>query len=158
MALTLRPISLRQANAFVAKYHRHHKPARGCLFCLSACVDDQTVGVAIISRPVSRHLTDGVTCEIVRLCTTGERNVCSFLLGRARRAAQAIGYAKIITYTLPEEGGASLRAAGYAEVGRTKGGAWARADRPRADAHPICAKIRWEACSNTALSTETRPA
>jgi hypothetical protein len=35
------------------------------------------------------------------------------LYGACRRAARAMGYERVITYTLPEEGGSSLRAAGF---------------------------------------------
>jgi hypothetical protein len=35
------------------------------------------------------------------------------LYGACRRTAKAMGYQAVYTYTLPEEGGASLRAAGF---------------------------------------------
>ena len=69
--LTLRPVSLAEANAFVAEHHRHHKPVRGHKFSLGCMVDGQLVGVAIVGRPVSRYLDDGLTLEVNRLCTDG---------------------------------------------------------------------------------------
>jgi hypothetical protein len=66
-----------------------------------------------------------------------------FLLGAARRAAQALGYRRLLTYTLPEEGGASLRAAGWVPAGRTAGGSWSHPSRRRTDRAPTCAKLRW---------------
>jgi hypothetical protein len=60
------------------------------------------------------------------------------------RACKALGYRKIITYTLPEEGGASLRASGFTLVGEAGGGRWNRPGRPAADTHPIGKKLRWE--------------
>lgn len=145
MSLTLIPSTLSAAHAFVAHHHRHHKPSRGGLFAVACADGDRVVGVAVIGRPVSRHLNDGWTAEVTRVATDGGRNACSMLYGAAWRAARALGYRRLVTYTLKEEGGASLRAAGWRVVGETKGGKWSRAERPRADEHPTQAKIRWEA-------------
>ena len=101
--LTLKPVSLADANSFVALHHRHHKPVRGHKYSLSCMADGQLVGVAITGRPVSRYLDDGLTLEVNRLCTDGTRNACSFLYGAAARAAKAMGYQKIITYILDTE-------------------------------------------------------
>jgi hypothetical protein len=141
--LTIRPITLREANAFVEARHRHHKPVRGCVFCV-AVETDRLCGVAIVGRPVARLLQDGLTAEITRLCTDGSSNACSKLYGAAWRAARAIGYRRLITYTLPEEGGSSLRGAGWRLVGPAGGGSWSRAGRPRSDTHPLARKYRWE--------------
>lgn len=140
------PIELREANAFVAQHHRHHKPVTGHRFSLGAVLHDQIVGVAIVGRPVSRHIqADGVTLEVNRLATNGTRNACSFLYAAAWKATQALGYKRLITYTLPEEGGASLRAAGWRCIGEAGGGSWSCKSRPRVDTHPLQTKWRWEA-------------
>ena len=118
-ALALTPISLREANAFVERNHRHHKGVTGHKFSIGCTRDGELVGVAIMGRPVSRYLDDGLTLEVNRLCTTGEKNVCSMLYGAAARAAKAIGYRKVITYTLDTEPGTSLRAAGWTCMGYT---------------------------------------
>jgi hypothetical protein len=144
MSLCLTPITLREANAFVDANHRHHKPARGCICCVAASVGELVVGVAIIGRPVSRRLDDGYTAEVNRLCTDGTRNACSMLYRAAWRAVRALGYRKLVTYTLPEEGGASLRAAGMTCIGKAGGGAWSVPSRPRVDTHPLQEKLRWE--------------
>jgi len=89
--LSLVPVSLKEANAFVAEYHRHHKPTRGHKFSIGCETEGRLVGVAICGRPVSRYLDDGLTLEVNRLCTTGERNVCSMLYAAAARAAQIWG-------------------------------------------------------------------
>lgn len=88
--LTLIPVSLKEANAFVAEHHRHHKPVTGHKFSLGCTQEGQLVGVAIVGRPVSRYLDDGITLEVNRLCSTGEKNVCSFLYGAAARVAKAV--------------------------------------------------------------------
>lgn len=145
MSLTVRPITLRAANEFVVEHHRHHKPARGCVFCASVW-DDRLVGVAIVGRPVARGLQDGATCEVVRVCTDGTPNACSKLYGTVARAARALGYTRIVTYTLAEEGGASLRAAGWkVDAERTGGGSWHTPSRPRVSTHPLQPKVRWAA-------------
>lgn len=138
------PITQRAAYAWIKEHHRHHSPPRGDLFRIAA--EDDTgnlVGIIVIGRPVSRRLQDGRTAEVTRLCTTGEKNVCSFLLARAWRAARALGYDRIYTYTLPHEGGGSLRAAGWTLDGEAGGGSWSREQRIREDKHPVDVKHRW---------------
>lgn len=104
------------------------------------------VGVAVVGRPSARHLDDGRTVEVTRLCVLdGYPGACSKLYGACWRAARAIGYRRLITYTLPEEGGASLRGSGWKLIGEAGGGSWSRADRPRVDTHPTQVKLRWEA-------------
>lgn len=145
--LIVTPTNLAKANAFVALHHRHHKPVQGMKFALSVSDRDGAVrGVAIVGRPVSRHLDDGWTLEVNRVCTDGARNACSMLYGSAWRAARALGYRRIITYTLPEEGGASLRAAGWRFIGLRGGGEWSRPSRIRPDTAEALKgeKILWE--------------
>ena len=77
--LTLTPVSLKEANAFVAAHHRHHKPTIGHKFSIGCAAEGRLVGVAIVGRPVSRYLDNGLTLEVTRLCTTGEKNACSML-------------------------------------------------------------------------------
>ncbi len=101
-------------------------------------------GVAIVGRPVARLSCDDYTCEVTRLCTLGHQNTSSMLYGAAWRAARALGYRRLITYTLPEEGGVSLRASGFKLIGEAGGGTWSRKARPRIDMHPTQSKLRWE--------------
>lgn len=137
------PLTLRQANAYVSEHHRHHKPARGCLFCIGAKKDGDMVGVVIVGRPVSRHRDDGFTAEATRVCTDGTFNACSFLLGRAMRAAKAVGYRRFQTYILNEEDGASLRAVGLEIEAVTQGGSWNRGARKgRREDQPMGPKKR----------------
>ena len=110
--LTPIPLTLAQANEFVEKHHRHHRRVQGHKFSIGCESCGELVGVVIAGRPVSRYLDDGFTLEVTRLCTLGGRNVCSFLYAAAARTAKAMGYRKIITYTLDTENGASIRAAG----------------------------------------------
>ena len=98
--LKLVPITLRQANAFVQAYHRHHKPSVGHKFSIGVSDGEKLVGVAICGRPVSRRLDDGLTLEVNRVCTDGTKNACSMLYGASCRAAKAMGYRRVITYIL----------------------------------------------------------
>jgi hypothetical protein len=142
--LALLPITLADANAFVQRHHRHHPPVVGHKFSLAAAKGGRVVGVAIIGRPVSRVRDDGRTLEVTRLCTDGSRNACSYLYGAAARAAFALGYQRIGTYTLLGEGGVSLRAAGWQLIGERGGGSWSRPARHRDDCHPTQVKLLWE--------------
>jgi len=151
--LSIVPCSLKDANAFVARLHRHSAVVVGHKFSIAATLDGRVVGVAIVGRPVSRHIDDGKTLEVTRVCTDGTRNACSFLYGASKRAANALGYPRLITYTTEHEGGASLRAVGWISDGvQESRGEWGRnlplfaasdIDDPRK--RPRCRKIRWRA-------------
>lgn len=142
--LTLQPVDVAEACEFVARLHRHHRPPQGYKLCIGVNDGTKLVGVLIAGRPVARALDDGTTLEVTRCCTDGTRNACSLLYGAAWRAARALGYVRMITYTLPEEGGFSLKGAGWKCVGEAGGGKWTNSVRQRADDHPLCSKWRWE--------------
>lgn len=137
------PLSQAQANEYVARYHRHHDPVRGDKFRVGASINGELAGVVQVGRPVARMLDDGKTVEVVRLCTNGEKDVCSFLYGKAARIAKELGYEKIITYILDTEPGTSLKAAGWIEEQKTKGGEWTRPSRKRATTAPTAPKRRY---------------
>ena len=138
------PISLAEANAFVRQHHRHHHPVPGAKFCLAVAVSEFIVGVGIVGRPVARMLDDGWTLEVNRTCTDGTKNANSMLYGACRRAAFALGYRRLITYTLTAERGSSLVASGWKCLGTAGGGTWSRASHPRVDLHPTQKKFCWE--------------
>lgn len=142
--LRLVPIDLDEANAYVARVHRHSKPVRGQKFSVAVAVRHGLRGVGIAGRPIARALQDGTTIEIYRVCTDGARNACSRLYGACCRAAQALGYALAITYTLASESGASLRAAGFRPVADVKDRQWDCPSRPRAERDLVGDKVRWE--------------
>lgn len=138
------PITLAEANAFVTEHHRHHTAVVGHKFSIAAVDGGRICGVVIVGRPVSRVRDDGVTLEVTRLCTDGTRNACSFLYGAAAKAAFALGYQRLGTYISPEEGGASLRAAGWRKIAETPGRSWSVSSRPRIDKHPLGQKELWQ--------------
>lgn len=156
--LSLLPVTLADANAFVTANHRHHKKVVGHKFSLAAVAGEKIVGVAIIGRPVARGRDDGLTLEVTRLCTDGiERKIfdkngsehslgiCSFLYGAAARATFALGYKRLGTYILASEPGTSLTAAGWRLIGEVKGRSWSCQSRPRIDKHPTQDKLLYEA-------------
>lgn len=116
--LTLTPVSLAEANAFVAQHHRHHKPVTGHKFSIGCTADGRIVGVAIVGRPVSRYLDNGLTLEVNRLCTDGTKNACSMLY-----------------------------AAGWTCAGLAGGKRWTGSRRPAADLYPAQMKYRYEKTS-----------
>lgn len=117
MSKQVTPITLRAAQEFIAQHHRHNKPPRGHKFSIGLKgAAGELIGVATAGRPVARHFDDGLTLEVNRTCTTGERNANSALYGAVWRAAKAMGYVRCITYTQGDESGASLRAAGFVKV------------------------------------------
>ena len=130
--LRLRPTSIKDARAFVAALHRHNAAPNGGLFATSVVDSEDTVrGVAIIATPIAMGNADGWTCEVTRCCTDGSKNACSMLYGAAARAAKALGYKRILTYTLASEPGIALRASGWREVARTKWRPWNHKRRSR---------------------------
>lgn len=104
-------MSIQEANKVVANYHRHSRPVVGALCAVGATDGERLVGVAIIGRPIARLLQDGYTAEVTRVCVMPDAppNTNSFLYGAAWRAARALGFRKLVTYTLQSESGASLR-------------------------------------------------
>lgn len=143
--LAICPITITAAKAYVAANHRHHRPPQGALFAVACHADNRLCGVALIGRPVARLLDDGRTAEVTRLCTDGTPNACSMLYGAARRAAAALGYRRLLTYTLASEPGSSLRGAGWSPTRITGGDTWNRPNRERCDSQSTEPKQRWEA-------------
>lgn len=140
----LSPRNQKECFEFVRQHHRHHAVPQGALWHHAIENDDGClVGVAIVGRPVSRHLDDGYTCEVTRLCTNGVYNGCSILYSAAWRTAQGKGFRRILTYILESEQGSSLKAAGWKFLGSTTAQSWDRRSRPREDKHPICTKHKY---------------
>lgn len=148
------PITLREANDFVEQYHRHNGRTSkdGGRFAIGASAERGLVGVAIVGRPLARLLQDGLTAEVLRVCTLSDapKNTCSFLYGRCWRIWQAMGGQRLVTYTLASESGSSLRGAGWKIMGNVSPNAkgWNRDGRNR-DWQPIYGqqKFRWEAAA-----------
>ena len=142
--LTIKPLTIKQANSYVSAYHRHHGGVAGCKFAIGCYLDDALVGVAICGRPLSRFYDNGVTIEINRVCTDGTRNACSKLYGACCRISKEMGYEKIITYILKSENGASVKASGFTCDSEDAGGtAWTGVRKPKSNIYPSEKKKRY---------------
>ncbi len=144
------PITLKDAQKYVQKYHRHNDAPYGHKFSIALFSDseEEPVGVVIASIPKSRILAkDRYTLEINRCCANPYyENVCSKLYSLAIKAGKNMGYRKFVTYTLETESGASLRAVGFTpdQIVPASAG-WNTPSRPRKKPtkFPEGRKIRW---------------
>lgn len=144
------PVTLRKACAFVAQHHRHNLPPRGHRFSIGCTVTDRLVGVAIVGRPVSRNFNHDEVAEVIRVCVLADapKGTCSFLYGACWRAWRAMGGIKMITYTLQQESGASMRGAGWLRaknIDARDAGGWTNRGKGRLVQDVVSQpKIRWE--------------
>jgi hypothetical protein len=154
--LRIVPCSLAKANDFVEAYHRHSlRTSRdGGKFAIAAAVGTEVMAVAIVGNPLSATLMDGFTAEVLRSCSRPEapRNCNSLLYGACRRIWFEMGGSRIVTYTLTEETGASLRGAGWTLAATVKGHnpkTWGKNDHLERTEQALIArgKRRWESIS-----------
>lgn len=147
MSLRLVPIDWQTLRGFIAEWHRHHAPPAGWKFGVGVADDEDVLrGVASVGRPTARHFQDGMTLEVTRSATDGYPNANSMLYGAAARAAFALGYRRLVTYTQEDESGSSLRGAGWRIVAqRPARPGWNVPSRPRED-HGVdhIARTLWE--------------
>ena len=143
--MQLVPITLKQANDFVAAHHRHHGPVTGWKWGVGVEQDGELIGVGIAGRPNSRmtQSKEPQTIEVTRVCTLGHKNVPSMIYGALSRAAFALGYTKIISFILCTETGHSLKCANWKCIGKTAGGSWHRPSRTRHNDHPLEPKLKF---------------
>jgi len=149
MSLVPVPMTITEAKEFVTNFHRHNKAPQGALFAVGVSDGSNLIGVAIVGRPVARKLDDGLTAEVIRCCVIENsiKGACSFLYAKCWQAAKALGWQKLITYTLQTESGASLKGAGWKVIAELKSNnpkLWQ--SRPNRDWQPVVgqAKFRWE--------------
>lgn len=152
--LRIVPLTMTEANRVVMRLHRHHGEAMALspAFAIGCITDDgRLCGAAITGRPINRHNDDGSTTEVLRLASDGTANAGSALLNGCVRVARDMGFARLITYTLEHEGGASLRGAGWDACGLAKKTEWHRdypsnqtKNRGNYRNHADVRKHRWE--------------
>lgn len=146
MTVRLAPITQVAAKAFVREHHRHSRPPVGCITQTSVRSGGELVGVAILGRPVARGNQDGWTAEVLRVCVVAGagRNVCTMLYGAVKRIAAALGYRRLVTYTLVSEGGTSVKAAGFERIRLVKGREWDTPSRPRLPGFHVEDRFLWD--------------
>ena len=149
-ALTVSPIEQRVAKDFVRAHHAHNPPPAGDLFRAGIFNGPTMVGVVMVGRPVARLLPQHEWAEVTRLCLDRSLSdklrykAASLAYNWAAEEAERRGRCKIITYTLAEESGMSLRYARWTRDDHVSpGGSWSRPSRPREDKAPTTAKVRW---------------
>jgi len=150
MSLKVCPLTIKQSNELVRKWHRHHKPVVGYRFAIGVLDEDGDLhGAAIVGRPVSRELEQYGIAEVTRLVTDGHKHACSFLYAACARIAREMGFQRIQTYILDTEPGTSLLAAGWTLVRKTNEGNWNNSWRKgRREDQPMTQKQRWEKIFN----------
>jgi hypothetical protein len=136
------PCTIKAALRWVALTHRHLPNLNGGLFAAAIADDSGIHGVAVAGNGPRVWQGTG-KMVITRVATDGSGNGCSMLYGAICRAGKALGYTEAWTYTLPEEPGTSLRAAGFTDMGLTDGGEWSRPSRARGKAVRPEPKRRW---------------
>lgn len=151
--MRVRPTTLKETNKLVDAIHRHHKPCVGHRFSLKLEDDCGVVhAVVICGRPVARMVDHETVLEISRCASDGTSNAISMLYGAVCRAAKAMGFEKVQTYTLPEEGGASMKASGFSFAGVCGGGNWNRGQesthKNRRVDQPMGEKWKWHRVLN----------
>lgn len=150
-----------QAFSFMV-HHRHHEAPTGHKFSIEMYNAGVRVGVAVVSRPVSRVLAknEPTTMEVTRVCTHAvhramTKNASSKLYSACCKKAKKLGATKLITYTLfEEESGHSLVASGWVPTQISAGGSWNRSSRAREDKAPTGRKVRWEKGLNKSVKAE----
>jgi len=125
--MELRLIDKTTARRFVNDHHRHNEAPTPMQvsFAVGLYVADELVGVVTAGQPVARGLCDGFTLEVNRTCVEGfVWNANSKLYGAICRAAKALGYRRVVTYTLHDESGSSLKASGFVQVADIGSRSW----------------------------------
>lgn len=143
-ALRVVPVTIGEARRFVEAHHSHHHAPVGGLFAGAVAEDNRVCCVAIVGRPVARMLdAQGSVAEVTRLASDGTRHAASMCLAAVTRAALALGWRRLVSYTILGESGASYLAAGWRITGLSGGGdGWL--SRDRAPSMQPGAKVRWE--------------
>ena len=109
-------LKLGEAQYFIEQNHRHSDPLKRHKFSIGVCNDDynELYGVLTVDVPSGRWKNPRDKIEIRRVCTLpNQKNVASFLIGKAVTACFAMGYKEILTYTRPHESGSTLKACGF---------------------------------------------
>ncbi|MGX6605592.1 XF1762 family protein [Micromonosporaceae bacterium Da 78-11] len=156
--LRIVPVSRDQAFDFITAWHRHHAPPQGFKFAVGVALAEILVGVATVGRPVARFFDDGMSLEVTRLATDGTSHACSALYAACWRAAKAIGYRRILTYTQEGESGSSLRAAGWIHAAtRSARSGWDTPTRRRDNAeYGAVGRLLWVVESNVSAELPSR--
>ncbi len=144
--LQVRPVSFRDAARFVEQHHTHCRPPLTWRFGHGVSNGVWSLmGVVMVGNPVARAFMGRNLVEVTRLCVRRDTEpmlrdgCCSKLYAAAARTAERAGFSRIISYTMAEEDGASLRAAGWIREAEVSGRGWHSARVRRAISIPCFA-------------------
>jgi hypothetical protein len=145
--LRLLPVTITRARGLVARLHSHHHAPPSGLCAVGVAFEGEADPrcVAILSRPVARVLQSQGCAEVTRVASDRTPHAASMAIAAIARAALALGYRRLVSYTLLGEAGTSYRAAGWwpVMVGQRREG-WGCPSRPRGLPAQPGAKVRWE--------------
>jgi hypothetical protein len=148
---TIRPVDYSIAIDFVREHHEHCGGLPGWRFGAGIWNGPTLLGVVIVGNVSGRGFNGRGWLEVRRVCL--DRNIpqtlrwraCSMLYRWAACEAERRGWLKLITYTLAEEAGMSLRYARWKQLAiRPARNGWNCASRPRTNPTPLSAKVLWE--------------
>ena len=145
MILRVVPATVKAVVPWINARHRHLKRLKGGLLAcaISRGEPHEWCGAGVVANPAQVWQGTG-RCVISRVCVVeGVQNGCSMIYGALAGAVRSLGYVEVWTYTLPEEPGTSLRAAGFVDMGMSAGGEHDREGRPRLPAERSDQKRRW---------------
>lgn len=139
------PLEQAEANEVVDRLHSHHGASRGSMWSVGIVDRQGTIHcVAQVGVVRARMLMAPTTAEVVRVASDGTKNVASMALARCTAALFALGYTRVVSYTILGESGHSYRVAGWWPTSLSAGGQWSRPSRRRAAAQQALPKVRWE--------------
>ena len=153
------PVTGRAALRWIEEHHRHLPKLQGALFGAGVGNDaGELVGVGTVGNPPrvwqgTGRMVISRVAVIPNLPTVIDSRgrehaspACTMLYRALCRAGQSLGYIEAWTYTLPDEDGRSLRAAGFTFMGwteRERPEGYSRPSRPRSAAVRPEIKGRW---------------
>lgn len=112
-SIYITPVSLQEANSFLARYEKTYKPVPGCKFTIGCAIKGRLMGAIIVGRCHGDSLALQVDC----IHAAGGRTAYCMLYGAAARAAKAMGYHRIMAFISKDETDSGLRSACWKCVG-----------------------------------------
>jgi hypothetical protein len=147
MSLCIVPVERATVRRFIEQHHSHHHRPNTWVASLGVEDDGRLCCVVVLELPKARLLCVGNnTAEISRVASDRTRHAASKGVAAMTRAALALGYTRLVSYTLLGEAGTSYTAAGWWPTAISAGGSWVRPSRQKAyrDSQQTGAKVRWE--------------
>lgn len=157
VSLRIVPMTVKEARRLVKQWHRKLEDIQGGLFAAGLEVDGELRGVAVAGNPARVWQGTGRLVISRVAVEDGVPNGCSRLYAAIARAAEALGWREIWTYTTPQEPGSSVLGAGFENMGLSDDNAdHSRVSRPRRAPRLKGPKVRWRKVLRTERKQEQR--